>query len=131
MKTVKDPILLISLVLALAGLLLIYIVSAGSQPSYTDLKDITLDMVGKVVRTSGRISDVQLNPKGHVFLTIKNDNKSLQIALFNDMVKSMNDNGIGVKNLTKGRLINVTGALDIYNNQFQIVPKKAGDISVV
>jgi len=126
----KDPMLLVSMILSIIGLILIYIASVGSKPNYTSIGDIDPDLVGRTVSVAGFITDVVYNPKGHIFLTISDGNENLQVALFHDYVKALNDAGISGRNFTKGKLINVTGTLDVYNNQFQIIPRKVSDLKI-
>ncbi len=127
---IKDSVLVLSLISSVVGLALIYVASAGSQTKYISIGDITPDMVGRTVSTGGHISDVDYNPKGHVFLTIDDNGNGMQVALFYDYVKALNGAGLTSKDFVKGRLINVSGTLDIYNNALQIIPRKVGDLKV-
>jgi len=126
----KNTILIISLISSILGLILIYISSINAKPSYMAIKDINLNLVGRTISTSGYITDVQFSPKGHIFLKIKDENHEVSVVIFSDLAKALSDFGIHARNFTKGKIINVTGTLDIYNNNFQIIPRKVDDLKI-
>ncbi|HLC59485.1 MAG TPA: OB-fold nucleic acid binding domain-containing protein [archaeon] len=126
----KDKVVLLSFVISIVGLIAIYLLSHNAKPEYLSISQLTTNLVGKIVSTGGFIESVSYNTAGHVFLKIGNENKSIQVALFSDFMKSLNAENTSYQDLSKGKHVNITGILDIYNNQLQIIPRKTTDFKI-
>jgi len=123
----KNLLIIICIVSSLLGLLLIYIAARNIQPVLTPISEITTDYVGRAVTTSGYIAYKSSHPNGHIFLTIKDDEYSIQVPLFSNYVKTME---IDKNFLKTGAYVEVTGLVDEYKGNLQIVPRDPDDIKI-
>ncbi|MEM7821790.1 MAG: exodeoxyribonuclease VII large subunit [Candidatus Aenigmatarchaeota archaeon] len=123
--------ILICLFSSVLGLILIYFSAVNIQPSTTKISEIDSRLIGKTVRTTGYIIYRNNHPAGHIFLTIADNQSKIQIPLFSGFVNSLNENDFPVDNLKKGTKIIVTGLVDEYKGQLQIIPRKPEDIKIL
>ena len=92
----------------------------------TSVSDITRDMKGQYVVTSGYITTIS-GGKGHTFITLKdvNNDKTIKGVLF----RQENEENTGRKELLEqnaktDNIINIEGKVDIYENELEIIIKK-------
>jgi exonuclease VII large subunit len=84
-------------------------------------------MVGSIVSSEGKVSSKSEHEAGHVFLTISSDGAKIQVPIFSSVASRMS----GVQRIKVGSSVSVTGRLDEYRGQLQIVPRKAEDVRLV
>lgn len=103
------------------------------QPSEISISEITQDLIGRTITTSGYIVYKSSHPAGHVFLTLSDDSNGtkIQIPLFSGFMSSLNEVGITEQDLKKGTKLLVSGLVDEYQGQLQIQPRKVGDIQIL
>ena len=128
---IKNHLVTISLICSLAGLSLIYIADINLQPVQLKIREITFEMVGRKVTTTGYINYVRTHPEGHLFLTIGYNDDKIEVPLFNGFVSSLEGNGLSEDDFQKGKRIIVEGLVDEYQGQLQIVPRRPEDIKLV
>lgn len=114
-----------------AGLVLIYFAAINIQPSTIKINEIDSQLIGKTVKTTGYIIYKNNHPAGHVFLTIGDGQSKIQVPLFAGFVNSLNENDVSVDDFRKGVRISVTGLVDEYKGQLQILPRKPNDIKIL
>jgi len=114
-----------SLAMSVAGLFLIYVAAANIEPENMELASITGDLVGRTVTTEGSIKSEWLHKDGHMFLTVTDGKKDIQVPVFSNVMQHLNENDFKPKTRIK-----VTGIVDDYKKQIQIVPRKPGDIDL-
>lgn len=112
-----------SLAMSVAGLFLIYIAAANIEPEKLDIGSITGEFVGRTVTTEGYIKSEWVHKDGHLFLTVTDGKKDLQVPIFSNIMQYLNK-----KNFKQKLSIQVTGVVDEYRNQLQIIPRKPQDI---
>jgi DNA/RNA endonuclease YhcR with UshA esterase domain len=117
-------ILIVSIAIAIFGIILLFYIARTSKPNFVPLSEIDSTYIGKTISTSGRIVSVNYN-KGNIFLTIYDKNSSINVPIFSNVAKYLN------VNLKKGQKIIVSGMVDEYKGKLQIIPRKASDIKVV
>ncbi|MBU4190250.1 MAG: hypothetical protein KJ886_04550 [Candidatus Thermoplasmatota archaeon] len=93
---------------AVIGIVVLYLVSAVSQPENMGLEEIK-SMEGKEVVTEGIVSDKYQTKSGNTILGVKNDNATVSV-----FVKKVVDAEIGDE-------IRVTGRVQKYKNMYEIV----------
>lgn len=129
---IKKKILLIACILiSLVGLVFIYFSALAISPSETKISMIDSSSIGKLISTTGKISYVRTHSAGHIFLTITDGNSRIEVPIFSSLVSKLSSNGITQYDLRKGRTIRITGIVDEYKGQLQIVPKKPTDIQIL
>lgn len=127
----QNKLLLICLFSSVIGLVLIYLAAINIQPSTIKINEIDSRLIGKTVRTTGYIIYKNNHPAGHVFLTIGDGQAKIQVPLFAGFVNSLNENDVSVDDFRKGVRISITGLVDEYKGQLQILPRKPNDIKIL
>lgn len=118
-------LVLILIFTSLGGLFLIYFAALNIQPEEVKIGEISGELVGRKVSTSGYIKSEKLHEDGHLFLTITDGKRSVQVPIFSSLMQHLDQNDF--KEKTR---IRVTGVVDEYRSQLQIVPRKPQDVSV-
>ena len=126
----RNKLILLSAVASVLGVGIIYLVGVFSQPTETNLEDISSDLVGKTVSTTGYIMYKSITPTGHIFLTISQNKAKIEVPLFSNFVQKMRDEGKST-NFKVGQKIFVEGVVDEYKGQLQIVPRKTSDVRIL
>ena len=116
-------IVLMSLSASVVGLVLIYFAAANVEIETIEIGDVTQELVGRTVSTEGHIKSEKMHEDGHLFLTITDGKRSLQVPIFSGVMQHLDAGDF--KPNTK---IKVTGVVDDYRNQIQVVPRKPEDI---
>ncbi|MDI6798857.1 MAG: OB-fold nucleic acid binding domain-containing protein [Candidatus Aenigmarchaeota archaeon] len=109
------------------GLILIYLAASNIQPREVRLSEITSELIGRTVTTSGKIIYKSFHPAGHIFLTVSDGKGKLQVPLFAGFVNKLDD----ADDFKKGIKIEVTGLVEEYRGSLQVVPRKVGDIKIL
>lgn len=122
----KNLQLLVSLCATIFGILIIYFVAAVSAPNNFSTKEITAEKIGMVVTVTGEISKRTQSSSGHLFLTL--DNK-LQVPIFSQLRDKIDENTLS--SLKVGNKISVTGVVDEYRNNLQVIPRATNDIKIL
>ncbi|MCS4541663.1 MAG: exodeoxyribonuclease VII large subunit [Euryarchaeota archaeon] len=104
---------------------MLYISSILVEPALTYIGKIDQRDIGNSVKISGSISDVKLNPQGHVFLTIEDSTGQIRASIFNQISKKI-DSSL----FFAGNLIEISGTLDEFRGQLQIIPKNSRDVKI-
>ena len=131
MNLPKNLLLILSLSTSLIGLVLIYIASANLEPQKISISDITADLEGRRISTSGYIVAKTANPNGHLFLTISDNKTKIEVPLFSDLMNSLEQSGITKNDFHLHGQISVQGTLENYKGNLQIVPKKPNDVKIL
>jgi len=118
----------VCVVSSILGLLLIYFAALNTKPSEVSISKIDESLVGRSVTVSGFISYLKFHPDGHIFITVSDNTTKIQVPLFSSFLSSAR---IDVSNIKVGRKVVVSGIVDVYKNQLQIVPNKADDFKVL
>lgn len=121
----------VCLVCSITGILLIYIAARAIEPTFLEINEINFEFTGRQVRTSGYVVYKKIHPAGHIFLTISDGKERIQVPLFAGYVSSLRRNGFPVDKISKGAKISVTGLVDEYRGQLQIIPRKYDDIKIL
>ena len=116
-------ILAASSVTSVIGLVMIYFAATNIEPEFVELSDITSEHIGKVVTSSGVIKSKNVHQDGHIFITISDGKKNLQVPVFSNLAQYFSENNFQTKMELK-----VTGVVDDYRNQMQIIPRKPDDL---
>ena len=112
-----------SLSMSVIGLLMIYMAAKNIEPETVEIGEITGDLVGRTVATEGYIKSEKMHEDGHLFLTITDGKRNLQVPIFSSLMQHMDAGEFKQK-----ARIRVTGLVDEYRGSLQVVPRKPGDI---
>jgi len=123
-------ILIACFLCSISGLTLIYFSSKALSPEKVSIPEINFEMVGRVVTTEGKIVNVRFHEAGHMFLTLQDGKTRIQIPIFSNLREKLENFGLSREDFREGRRIEVTGLVEEYDGQLQIVPRKLSDIRV-
>lgn len=127
----KNSIVVFSLICSVLGLILIYIAAINVEPKEVKLNEITYEMIGKSVTTTGYITYIRHHPSGHVFLTLSLGKSNVQVPLFAGFLKSLEKFGIYPSSFKKGEKLKISGLVSEYRGMLQIIPRKPEDVRLI
>jgi exonuclease VII large subunit len=111
----------ISLVLVISGIIALYFIAQTIEPQNVKISRLTGDFLGKTVSINGTLkSNPYFHKDGHVFLTIKDGKSEITAVFFSNQAKKIPE----LKNLTKGMNVTITGSVNEYQNELEIVGKE-------
>ena len=131
MKPAKNFLIIRSLFASLVGLILIYFATVNLEPQKIPIGEITADMEGRKIVIAGYLTGKREHEDGHLFLTLSDDKTDIQVPLFSDFMKSLNQAGITTDDFITGDKISVKGTLEIYKGKLQIIPKALDDVKIL
>lgn len=126
----EKKLALICLFTSLLGLILIYIASINLKPTEIEISQINPELIGKTVKTTGVIVYKRSSKDGHLFLTISDNETKIQVPLFYSFLSSLSER-LDLEELKAGRKISITGLVDEYMGNLQIVPRKPEDLKLI
>jgi DNA/RNA endonuclease YhcR with UshA esterase domain len=126
----KNILVLWFLFTSFLGLFLIYIAALNLQPIKIEISKITPELIGRMVSTSGKITQKTPNPSGHLFLVISDNKTSIQVPIFASLMNDLKKNNITENDFKVKKFISVNGLVGEYRGQLQVVPRKVTDINV-
>jgi DNA/RNA endonuclease YhcR with UshA esterase domain len=127
----KNFLILICFFTSVIGLILIYIATINIEPKQIDLKDLNHELVGRSVTTTGKIVYKKSHEAGHLFLTVSENKTKIQIPLFSGFMSILNEHGLTENDFSIGSEILVSGLVDEYQGQLQIIPRRENDIEIL
>lgn len=110
----RDKLLMLSLGLAVFGLIALYITAQGYQPPLYTVADLSEDFFGKQVSIEGTITSVSTSKDGHVFFTLTDGTGSIAAVAFK---------GSGLSP-QKGLIVKLQGEYTKYQETPEIIAKK-------
>jgi len=126
-----NSLVLIFLFCSITGLILIYIAAINLEPKQIELKEITPELVGRSVSTTGEIVYMRSHDAGHLFLTISVDDTKIAVPLFAGYMTSLKEVGLTEDDFYEGVEISVSGLVDEYQGQLQIIPRRKDDVKIL
>jgi len=126
----KNFLVLISFLTSVIGLILIYIAALNIQPVEIEITQINSDLIGRTVSTRGIITQKKLHSDGHMFLVISDDESDIQVPIFSSLMNNLKKENITESDFKINEIISVTGLVDEYRGQLQILPRKTSDIKI-
>jgi DNA/RNA endonuclease YhcR with UshA esterase domain len=111
----------ISFFLTIIGIISLYFIVQNIEPQDTAILSVTGELIGRQVLVSGIIKEKPYwHSDGHLFLTLQQNGSQIKVVMFDREARKYP----GLKNLTKGMNISVTGSVDEYEGELEIVAKR-------
>ena len=126
----KNFLALISLITSVVGLILIYIAAINIKPVEIKISQINPDLIGRTVSTQGTIKQKNLHTDGHMFLTISDGKSNIQVPIFSSLMKDLKSVNLTEEDFEVNKIISVTGLVDEYRGDLQILPRKTSDVKI-
>ncbi len=120
-----------SLLLSLAGLVLIYLFSGGTGEP-TEIGAIDYQDIGTSVEVCGNVTSFRVS-KNHIFMDLDDGTGRMTYVIFNSSAESLSDRGISPYTLGAGQEVCAPGVVDEYpkgSGEMEIVYKR-GDIRII
>lgn len=96
------------------------------RPGLTPIAELNEDYEGLKVKVSGRVIEVSEHSENHLFLKVKDDSgEVISVPIFARMRAELDGNIRLLDN------IQVTGQIEVYNEELELLPDKASSIQVV
>ncbi len=131
MELSKNFFLILSLSVSIIGLTLIYVASVNIEPEKITISDITSDMEGRKISTIGYLIEKREVSGGHLFLTLSDNKTTIQVPLFADMMKNLNNIGVTKNDFHIKQRIAIEGTIEIYKGTLQVIPNKPSDVKIL
>ena len=109
----------ISFVIAIFGLVSLFSLTQILQPESLSISELKDSDVGKVVTTNAVIGSIN-NKDNNLFLTLSDGDSELRAVYWYSDAK----NSPEAYNLKKGDSVSVTGQIEIYRGELEIIVKK-------
>lgn len=113
---------------ACLGLSLIYAASVLAEATVANIGEITPEYVGRYVAIVGSITSAQTS-NGHIFLKVRDSTGEISIVIFSDLADVLGKSNVDIKDFKKGRSIKVSGTVEEYKGELEIIPRKPSDIT--
>jgi len=127
----KNILTLTCLVTSVIGLVFIYIAAINLEPTQIELEDINPELVGRSVSTTGEIVYRKTHDAGHLFLTISDGYTEIAVPLFAGYLNDLKEVGLAEDDFYEGVEISVSGLVDEYQGQLQIIPRRVNDVKIL
>ena len=115
----KEKFLLyISLACSVAGLILLYYISQVIELPQTNVREITVDDIGKNVKICGEVISESVSKTKHVFLTLNDTSGEMDVVVFNSSAEKLN-----AYDIKKGDAACVIGSINDYQGNLEIIAK--------
>jgi DNA/RNA endonuclease YhcR with UshA esterase domain len=118
-----DRLLLASSLSSVTGIILIYILSSSFDPKIVEISKISGNLMGETVKIYGVVEGVREHADGHVFITLSDGSGKIQVPVFEKVARNL-------PKMRKGEKLEVTGYVDGYKGNLQVVPRKAADVKL-
>lgn len=105
----------ISLILAVIGIIMIYVVTLFIEPQQVSIKDLTENDVGKNVVVNGTIISYSINNE-NIFIKLTDGTGNITVVMFERTAR-----GQLVYDMKEGGFVSVAGKVNIYKSELEIV----------
>lgn len=99
----------------------------AAEKTVTPISTITTEDKGKTLTVEGEIASTRAFNGGMRYLLKDQDDGEITMVIFDRVLKQMPQRA----GLLDGAVVNVTGMIDFFNDEAQIVPARKGDVVIV
>ncbi len=116
----------LSLFCSIAGIVVLYAGTIQARPGLTPIASIDENMIGMNTMISGQVIDLHESYNGHLFVRVKDSSGgAITVPVFSSVRESLKDNIELLDN------VRITGEVELYNNELELLPRAASDITVI
>ncbi|MBI4019863.1 MAG: OB-fold nucleic acid binding domain-containing protein [Candidatus Aenigmarchaeota archaeon] len=113
----------ISLLLSLAGIVLLFLISGSIEPTALAIGSITTKDVGKAAKVCGNVTSLKVTKDSHLFMSLQDSTGEVRFVVFNSSMRKLNQ-PINATSFRKGVRVCVSGVIQEY-------PKASGSLELV
>ena len=107
------------------SLVAIYIILLQMEPQSVGVGEVTDQLAGKTVNVTGRASDVYFHKAGHVFFNLVDGEEKVRVVIWENIAEQLSYSGVDLTRLKNGQKVQVTGNVEMYKGEPEIVPVRA------
>ncbi len=126
-KMDDSDLLKVSFGVAAFGLVLLFLVSSYSTVPVVKISELSYDDTGTKVAVNGEVKSVRIHDDGHIFLKVGDETGEISIAIFKNVAEKL-DTEVTDCITNIGADIEVSGEVDEYKENLEIIPQKTDDI---
>jgi exonuclease VII large subunit len=121
----EKKMLKICLVGSITGLIALYFITISITPVDVNIGEVTGDLVGKVVNMKGTVTNFYEHKDGHYFFDIRDETGELKVVLWDNLVEQLRLGGVNVDGIRDGTVLELTGTLEIYKGELELIPLRS------
>lgn len=110
---------------SIAGLIALYLITINIAPLDVKIGEVTGMLIGNIINVRGTVTDFYEHEDGHYFFRIRDDTGSLRVVMWDDIVKQLSLGGIDVDEIGNGVMMDITGTLEIYKGDLELIPLRS------
>jgi aspartyl/asparaginyl-tRNA synthetase len=107
----------VSVLLAVSGLIGLFIYVNVVEFDSLDVNSITYDDVGNAVKVCGNVSEKYISKNNHLFFRLSDETGGIKVVVFNSTVGKLD---VDVKELKDGDSLCVLGNVDVYKDELEV-----------
>jgi len=113
----------ISVVGSVLSIILLYFITLNINPEGMAIGNLDRSLIGRSVSITGKITSLYVN-NGNIFMNVADESGEIKAVLWKDTLEMVRANGIDSDAFEIGKKINMTGEIQEYKGELEIVPVK-------
>ncbi|WP_456475177.1 exodeoxyribonuclease VII large subunit [Candidatus Pyrohabitans sp.] len=118
-----SEVISLSLAASTLGLLLLFFAASISEPRELDIGELSGDYLGAQVKIEGEVMKLRYHEAGHIFLRVSDGTGEVAVPLFKGVAEKVDRSC-----LKKGAKIVLTGRVEEYRGELEVIPREGDDI---
>jgi DNA/RNA endonuclease YhcR with UshA esterase domain len=103
----------------------IYVIILQMEPQVVEVGEVTGLFSGKTVSVAGQVSSLYFHKSGHIFFNLMDGKDRLRVVVWENIVEQLRYSGTDLTTLKNGDSVQVTGTVEMYKGEPEIVPVRA------
>ncbi len=118
----KESVLIrVCLLGSVTGIVALYFISFMLVAEEVGAGEITKDYIGRKVKISGTVEGLREHRSGHIFFEMRDETGSMDVVIWEDKAEQLALSGMNLSRLREGIGIEVTGKVEYYKGNLQVV----------
>jgi DNA/RNA endonuclease YhcR with UshA esterase domain len=113
----------ISVVGSVLSIILLYFITLNINPEGMAIGNLDRTLIGRSVSITGKITSLYVN-NGNMFMNVADESGEIKTVLWKDTLELIHANGIDSGTFEIGKKISITGEIQEYKGELEIVPVK-------
>lgn len=124
MNIMNDKLLYVAIITSISGLVLLTYAGSILEPGLVEIGGIDNGYLYKNVHVHGEVSDLKKFKSGSIILTVKDKTGGINVFIDYKYAEKLNAENIG-----KGKTVDVTGTVELYEDELEIKLNDYKDIT--
>ncbi|MFH1237577.1 MAG: OB-fold nucleic acid binding domain-containing protein [Candidatus Aenigmatarchaeota archaeon] len=113
----------ISVVGSVLSIILLYFMTLNIIPEGMAIGNLDRSLIGRSVSITGKITSLYVN-NGNMFMNVADESGEIKAVLWKDTLEMIRINDINPDTFEVGKKIDITGEIQEYKGELEIVPVK-------